>query len=224
MHTLSQCLLTIRLCSLNESHPGGYTCRSAVAFLSQHEARARCKSCNSPLVLPNLGRCQDVSCCTLGEAVSTSVRQKHISWVRLVVCANDSISILPLQNLPWRMFTRLHTSPAGRGRGVYRVESCSGFFFFWHPIPLKSVGIAPRVPWGAAWRGRNIKCELMWENTHMQALFCLVPKRWLAANADLVKTTLTGGAIRVANTPGEATVTKTLTKRISVSLCVFWAV
>lgn len=46
----------------------------------------------------------------------------------------------------------------------------------------------------------------------MQALFCLVPKRWLAANADLVKTTLTGGAIGVANAPGEATVTKTLTK------------
>lgn len=107
-----------------------YMSLSAVAFLSQHEARARCKSCNSPLVLPNLGRCQDVSCCTVGEAVSTRVRQQHISWVRRVVCANDSISIPPLQNLPWRMFTRLRTSPAGRGRGVYRVESCSGFFFF----------------------------------------------------------------------------------------------
>lgn len=225
MHTLSQCLLTIRLCSLNESHPGGYACRSTVAFLSQHEARARCKSCNSPLVLPNLGRCQDVSCCTLGEAVSTSVRQKHISWVRRVVCANDSISILPLQNLPWK---NVHSPPYISGRT--RSRSLQGgelfwlFFFFWHPIPLKSVGIAPQVPWGAAWRGRNIKRELMWENTHMQALFCLVPKRWLAANADLVKTTLTGGAIGVANTPGEATVTKTLTKRISVSLCVFWAV
>lgn len=61
----------------------------------------------------------------------------------------------------------------------------------------------------------------MWENTHMQALFCLVPRRWLAANADLVKTALTGGAIGVANTPGEATVTKTLTKQISVSLASF---
>lgn len=148
MHTLSQCLLTIRLCSLNESHPGGYTCRSTVAFLSQHEARARCKSCNSPLVLPNLGRCQDVSCCTLGEAVSTSVRQKHISWVRRVVCANDSISILPLQNLPWRMFTRLRTSPAGRGRGVYRVESCCGFFFFLASNPFEVRGYRTSSPLG----------------------------------------------------------------------------
>lgn len=150
MHTLSQCLLTIRLCSLNESHPGGYTCCSAVAFLSQLEAGARCKSCNSPLVLPNLGRCQDVSCCTLGEAVSTSARQKHISWVRRAVCANDSISILPLQDLPCRMFTRLHTSLAGE---VAEFTGCRAvlwlfFFFSSHPIPLKSVGIAPQVPWG----------------------------------------------------------------------------
>lgn len=34
---------------------------------------------------------------------------------------------------------------------------------------------------------------------------------------DLVKTALRGGAIGIANTPGEATVTKTLAKRSSVS-------
>lgn len=39
----------------------------------------------------------------------------------------------------------------------------------------------------------------------------------LAANADQVKTALRGGAPRVANTPGDTTVTKTLAKRISVS-------
>lgn len=135
----------------------------SVAFLSQLEIGVRCKSRNSPSVLPNLGRCQDVSCCTSEEAALTSAcksekekkkhdsliaHQKHVSWVSWTMFANESISSPPP--------LKIYFVKGSLATVLLQPDDVAGFtgwraaLFFGpeHPTPLKSVDITPQAPWG----------------------------------------------------------------------------
>lgn len=83
--------------------------------------------------------------------------QNRVSGARRVECANEaSIRLWPDEVAEF-----------------YRVGSCYGPLFFLASKPFEVRGYRTSSPLGAAWRGRNIKRELMWENTHTHAGFVL---------------------------------------------------